>query len=179
MEHGAGCLQICNTSDIDRYMDQVRDAAARIQKWIAAQDGDPLALILRMKFETGGFHPILGHPLNVIEQINQTWTFVAALGAARHLLEMHPDAGGFVLAPGAHAAIDLDIMSEAPGLVAAETFAAVDPKNNDKLKHDLQKLAARNEQYRYIFFMSPRFPGSKRLPQFEQDGIQVWSVDVQ
>ena len=56
-----------------------------------------------------------GHALNVVEQINQTWTFVVALAAARHLLEMHPEAGGYVLAPGAHAAIELDIMSEAPG----------------------------------------------------------------
>lgn len=178
MEHGAGYLVVRNIGDVDRYMDQVRGAAGKIQKWMAAQDGDPLDLLRRMKFETGGFHPILGHPLNVIEQINQTWTFVVALCAARHLLDMHPDAGGFKLAPGAHAALDLDIMSEAPGLVGAETFAAVDPANNDKLKKDLLKLAARPERHRYLFFMSPRFPGFKRLPQFEQGGIQVWSVDV-
>jgi hypothetical protein len=45
-------------------------------------------------------------------------------------------------------------MSEAPGLVGAETFAAVDPRNNKKLELDLQKLAARTEQHRYLFFMS-------------------------
>jgi hypothetical protein len=178
MEHGAGCLLVCNTEDIDRYLGQVRDAAAKIHAWIAAQDGDPLDLLRRLKFETAGFHPILGHPLNVIEQINQTWTFVVALGAARHLLEMHPDAGGFVLAPGAHAAIELDIMSREPGVVGAETFAAVDPKNNNKLKADLLKLAGRTERHRYIFFMSPQFPDFTRLPQFERDGVQVWSVDV-
>lgn len=66
---------------------------------------------------------ISGHALNVVEQINQTWTYVVALAAARHLMEMHPEAGGYVLAPGAHAAIELDIMSEAPGLVGAETVS--------------------------------------------------------
>ena len=45
-----------------------------------------------MKFETAGFHPIQGHALNVVEQINQTWTYLVALAAARHLLEMHPEA---------------------------------------------------------------------------------------
>jgi len=30
MEASAGCLQIYNTSDIDRYMNRVRDASARI-----------------------------------------------------------------------------------------------------------------------------------------------------
>jgi len=64
------------------------------------------------------------------------------------------------------------------GLVGAETFAAVDPANNNKLKTDLSRLAARSERHRYIFFMSPRFPGSKRLPQFEQGDIQVWSIDL-
>lgn len=100
-----------------------------------------------------------------------------ALAAARQLLVLHPEAGGFHLAPGAHASLPLDIMSEAKGLVGAETFAAVDPKNNDKLKKDLVKLASRHERHRYVFFMSPLFPGNQRRSQFERDGIQVWSVD--
>ena len=178
MEHRDCCLTVCTPGDIDRHLDQVRHAAAKIQKWIAAQDGDPLLLLRSMKFEPAGFHPILGHPLNVIEQINQTWTFVVALCATRHLLAMHPDAGGFLLAPGAHAGIELDIMSRTPGLVGAETFAAVHPANNNKLRTDLLKLAPRTERHRYIFFMSPSFPGFKRLPQFEDGGIQVWSVDA-
>jgi hypothetical protein len=84
-----------------------------------------------MKFETIGFHPIENHALNIIEQINQTWTYTVALAAARQLLEL-----------------------------------------------DLKKMAARSEQHHYIFFMSPRFPGARRLTQFERDGVQVWSVDV-
>jgi hypothetical protein len=178
MEHGAGWMVVRNIEDVDRYLGLIRDAAAKIHAWIAAQTGDPLDLLRRMKFETAGFHPIQGHALNVVEQINQTWKYAVALAAARHLLALHKEAGGYVLAPGAHAARALDIMSEAPGLVGAETFAAVDPKNNKKLEMDLQKLAARTEHHRYVFFMSPRFPGFKRLPQLERSGVQVWSVDV-
>ena len=173
MEDSAGCMVVHKIADIDRYLGQVRDVAAKIQAWIAAQNDDPLELLRRIKFETAGFHPIRGHPLNVIEQINQTWTFAVALVAARHLLEMHPEADGYRLAPGAHAAIELDIMSEAPGLVGAETFAAVSPKNNKKLETDLVTLAARNERHRYLFFMSPRFPASRGFPQFERDGVPV------
>lgn len=178
MEHGAGCIVVLNTEDVDRYLGQVRDAAAKIHTWVATQTGDPLDLLRRMKFETVGFHPIHGHALNVVEQINQTWTYLVALAAARHLLEMHPEANGYVLAPGAHAAIDLDIMSVAPGLVGAETFAAVDPRNNKKLEIDLKKMAARTDYHRYVFFMSPRFRGFKRIPQWERNEVQVWSVDV-
>lgn len=130
-----------------------------------------------MKFDTIGFHPLEDRPLNLVEQINQTWTFAVALAAARLLLNLHPDAGGLKLAPGAHAYLELDIMSEVPGYLGAETFAAVNPRNNGKLAADLTKLALRAERHRYVFFMSPMFPGSQRLPQFERDGIEVWSVD--
>jgi lysozyme family protein len=82
------------------------------------------------------------------------------------------------LAPGAYASEPLDIMSGVDGLVGAETFAAVDPHNNNKLARDLAKLAARSEQHRYVFFMSPKYPGAKRWTELESAGVQVWSVDV-
>ncbi|RWP11967.1 MAG: hypothetical protein EOR01_33440 [Mesorhizobium sp.] len=69
-------------------------------------------------------------------------------------------------------------MSEEAGYVGAETFAAVSPRNNGKLVADLPKLAFRPERHRYVFFMSPLFPGNVRRPQFERDGIEVWSVEV-
>jgi hypothetical protein len=171
-------LTVRTNEDLDRYMEKVRESARRVREQIAAQTGDPLDSLRRMKFEQIGFDPIEHHPLNLVEQINQTWTYAVALAAARQLLALHPEAGGFRLAPGAYASIELDIMSEAPGLVGAETFAAVDPKNNNKLKNDLAKMALRTERYRYVFFSSPKFPTAKRLPQFERDGVQVWCVEV-
>ena len=69
-------------------------------------------------------------------------------------------------------------MSEVEALVGAETFAAVDPRNNRKLAKDLLKLGQRPELNRYVFFASPRFPGTTRLPQMERGGVQVWSIDV-
>ena len=113
----------------DRYMDQLRASARRVRDWVATQSDDPLDLLRRMKFDPVGYHPIEDRSLNFIEQINQTRTFAVALAAARQLLALHPDVGGFRLAPGAHASIPLDIMSEAEGQVGAETFAAVTPRS--------------------------------------------------
>lgn len=163
--------------EADHLLAALRASAARAQAWIASQSGDPLDLLRRMKFEQVGFHPLEDRPLNIIEQINQTWTFAVAIAAARQLIELHPDAGGMRLAPGAHASLDLDIMSEVKGYVGAETFAAVNPRNNGKLAGDLSKLAQRHERYRYVFFMSPLFPGNERRQQFERDGVEVWSID--
>lgn len=171
-------LSVRSDEDIDRYLSLVRKSAADAQAWIANQGGDPLDLLRRIKFEPIGFHPVAGHALNLIEQINQTWTFAVALAATRQLLRLHPEAGGYRLAPGAHMALQLDIMSEKAGLVGAETFAAVDPSNNKKLAKDLRKMATRQEEHRYIFLMSPLYPGSARLTKFERNGVQVWSVHV-
>lgn len=100
-----------------------------------------------------------------------------AVSATKQLLILHPDVGGFHLAPGAHASLELDIMSDASGIVGAETFAAVDPRNNRKLFRDLQKLSSRSEKHRYVFFMSPLYPEAGRHQHLERDGVQVWSLD--
>jgi len=173
-----GLLTVRTVADADLLMEKVRTAAASVRDWMAGQTGDPLEILRRMKFEPVGFHPIRGHALNIVEQINQTWTYCVALAAARQLLLLHPDVEGFRLAPGAHACQALDIMSVAEGRVGAETFAAVTPRNNGKLDADLLKLSTRQEEHRYAFFMSPRYPGNKRLQAFEQHGVEVWSVHV-
>ncbi len=171
-------MLITTTSEVDAYIMKVEAAAARTLDWFARQKTSSLDLLKELKFATVGFHPVDGHALNFVEQINQTWTYLAALAATRELLRLHPEAQGFAIAPGAHASQDLDIMSVEPGLVGAETFAAVLPSNNAKLAKDLKKLARRNERHRYVFFLSPKYPGTHRRSQLERDEIQVWSVDL-
>lgn len=173
-----GILLVRSINDVDACLSGVVRSAAKVQQWIAAFSGEPLSMLRHIKFDQVGVHPTTGEPLNVIEQVNQTWTLLAALAAARHLLQLHPEAGGFRLAPGAHAALPLDIMSEREGLVGAETCAVVDPRNNGKLAKDIAKLATRAERHRYAFFMCPQFPGTVRRTELEKDGVQVWSVDL-
>lgn len=172
-------LVIHADEDIDRCMDLLRASAAHVKEWMAGHRGDPLDLLRRMKFDQVGVHPIEGRPLNLVEQLNQTWTYAVALAATRELLRLHPHAGGFKVAPGAHMAIPLDIMSLEDDLVGAETFAAVDPRNNRKLANDLAKMNTRPERHRYVFFSSPRFPELRQLPELEDGGgVQIWSVVV-
>lgn len=171
-------LVITSEADVQRHLALVRQSAKKTRAWIFAHQGDPLSLLRDLKFETVGFHPIEERALNVIEQINQTWTYTVALLAVRKLFELHPEVTAYRVAPGAHMSQPLDIMSAEEGVVGAETFAAVDPANNRKLSKDLQKLTMRPERYRYIFFASPGFPGTKRLPHLEKAGTQVWSVDL-
>lgn len=135
-----------------------------------------MELFRAVKFDPVGFHPFGGHALNVIEQINQTATYLVALEAARLLFDFHPEEPGYVIAPGAHMSHPLDIMSFTKGKVGAEIFAAVDPRNNNKLKKDLIKLATRDESHRYVFFSSPLYQETKRRIELEENRIQVWSI---
>jgi len=173
-----GVLLVRSAAEADELARRVRASATMLQTWIASFGGDGIGLMRALKFDQVGFHPVDGHALSAIEQVNQVWTYLAALSAVRVLIELHPDSGGFKIAPGAHAAQPLDVMSQVDGLVGAETFAAVDPRNNRKLAKDLLKLANRTEAHRYVFFASPLFPGTTRRPPLERHGVQVWSVDV-
>ena len=173
-----GVILVRDAAQADELVRQVRASATKLQAWIASFGGGGIGLLRALKFDQVGFHPLDGHALNAIEQVNQLWTYLAALSAVRVLFKLHPDTGSFSIAPGAHAAQPLNMMSEVEGLVGAETFAAVDPRNNRKLTKDLVKLAQRPELHRYVFFASPMFPGTTRLPQLERGGVQVWSVDV-
>jgi hypothetical protein len=173
-----GVLLVHYAAEADELAGQVRASATKLQFWIASFCGDGIGLLRALEFDQVGFHPLDGQALNAIEQVNQIWTYLAALSAVGVLFGLHPDAGSFTIAPGAHAAQPLDVMSEVEGLVDAETFAAVDPRNNRKLAKDLVKLAGPAEQHRYVFFASPMFPGTTRLPQLERGGVHMWSVDV-
>lgn len=175
---GRNEMLVRTPADAEALMELVRQSARRVHDCVAAQVGDPLDMLERMKFEPVGFHPIEGYELNIVEQINQTWTYAVAIAAARQLLQFHPDAKGFYLAPGAHAARPLDIMSVVENMVGAETCAVAHPRNNGKIEKDVAKLEARTEAHRYAFFMCPKYPRNERHSEFERSGVQVWSIHV-
>ena len=152
--------------------------AEQTLKRINSFAGTPMSFLFTAKFEDLGTHPVSGKPLNFIEQLNQTFTFLAAYEAAKLLFAWHDLPDGLQVYPGAHAprgTLDIEA-NELPGFVGAETFASVSPSNNGKLKKDLSKLSARNEKFRYSFFISPRYPEFCRQKELEVDDIQVWSL---
>ncbi len=66
----------------------------------------------------GGHDPLTGEALNVIEQLNQTFTILVSLRAVERLIEMHPEANGFRLALATSSGRDIE--SVEPDLVAGE-----------------------------------------------------------
>lgn len=168
--------RVRNIAEIEALEAKVRSAAEALPELFAAHSGSGLELVRRMKFEAFGRHPMTGGSLNLIEQVNQTFAMLVTLRAARLLLEWHPDADGFDLVLGPHPGID--ILSVAPGLVAGEAFAAVEPGSNDKLKKDCIKMAACEAQHRYVFFNAPGHSEGPYKGNTPVAGVKVWAVSV-
>ena len=134
-----------------------------------------LHTLWEMKFRPVGCDPLdCDRPLNLIEQINQTFTYIASARAAKLLLHLHPELVPFTLNLGTMGGSDTE--SAQPGSLACEVFAAVSTSSNQKLRKDLAKVGAIVATHRYVFFMCPGFDAG-RQPKLEgRAGIQVWSV---
>lgn len=130
-------------------------------------------LFSKMKFGGIGFDPLNSdRQLNVIEQINQSFTYLASFYALEILFTEYAELAPFRLnlgtAPGS------DIESEC-GELAAEVFAAVAPTSNQKLKKDINKVLETNARLKFVFFMCPNFKLGRQL-KLERDDVVVWAL---
>jgi hypothetical protein len=147
-------------------------ALAELTRSATAKHG--LKALWSMKFSPVGCDPLnADSPLNFIEQINQTFTYLASAKAVEQLLELHPELAPFTVNLGTSPGSDIE---SACGSLAAEVFAAVNTSNNRKLARDRAKVSQTGAQYKYVFFMCPGY-SSGRQPKLErQAGVEVWSV---
>jgi hypothetical protein len=156
---------------------QLLNGAAATATWLRSFSGEPMALLKALRFELVGHDPLTGEPLNIIEQLNQTFTILVTLRAIERLLELHPEADGFRLALGTSSGRDIE--SIASDCVAAEVFSATLPTSNQKLKKDIARLSTDPARYRYVFFASPGFPAGRydKLELKTAPEIQVHAVE--
>ena len=140
---------------------------------LTAPDGG-LELLKRIKFERIGQHPLEDRTLNLIEQVNQTFSLLTCFSALRILFDMFPAIGGFRLHPGAEPGCDVESLK--PGLISAEVFAAVSITNNNKLQKDIRKVVATKATHKYVFFHVPGYTDGRQIQLETVDGIEIWAV---
>jgi hypothetical protein len=162
-------------SDVDEQRLRLLKSAEETAKWLRSYVGDSISLLQQMRFHQVGCCPLTSNPLNVVEQLNQTFTVLCSLRAVEELLALHPEAGGFRVALGASSGRDIE--SVTPGLVAAEVFAATSPSSNNKLNADLKRLSEDSSEHRYVFFSCPNIPKGRQEKR-EKYGIRVHAVQL-
>jgi hypothetical protein len=174
MDHRRPIIQ--TIADAEAMRARVLDGAARTAAWLHTFAGEPMALLTAMRFETVGHDPLTGEPLNVVEQLNQTFTILVTLRAVERLIEFHPEAGGFRLAIGTSSGRDIE--SVVPDLVAAEAFSATNPASNQKLKKDLARLSSDPARHRYVFFAAPGYVAGRQERLETALAIRVHVVEL-
>ena len=174
-------MEIRSLAEIEIFETSIRNAAdlaVRRLRELSTGSSDGLGVLRALKFEPFGRHPLEPRDLNLIEQINQTWTYLVSFRALTFLFERHPEAGGFKLSLGTKSGTD--IVSLVPYAVAAETFAATSPRSNRKLTKDVQKLLrdCPEARARYVFFAAPGFKHERQRLLETASGIEVWAIDI-
>lgn len=146
--------EIHSEETVRQLRGRVHGAAARASAVIVESVGGkrPLEALAALKFDEVGFHPTEERRLNLIEQVNQTFTYLASLAAAERVLHLHPGAAPIRLNLGTSAGYDVESPSQG---VVAEVFAAVRRTNNRKLVKDVAKVSEAEERNKYVFFFCP------------------------
>lgn len=160
--------------DVHLLVDTVTRSAERAIEQVAkvSAGAKGLQVLWSMKFSPIGCDPLdADSPLNLIEQLNQTFTYLATAKALKLLFELHPERAPFTVNLGTSSGSDI----ESEQSLAAEVFAAVNTSNNRKLAKDLAKVGQTPAELKFVFFMCPGYEQG-RQNKLERAGIQVWSV---
>ena len=179
-----------NADDIEELRVQICEAAKKARENLDRLTKDPMEALYKLKLRPSGYKLLERDPNasdNLIEQLNQTFTMLATLAAARRLLDSFPETKYKGLQLNLGRAHGRDIKSKDWNLVEAEVFVAVKPRNNHKLKEDVHRVGESNATYRYVFFHCPDEKSGRR-PDLEdkhkeylgkQPGIKVviWSLE--
>lgn len=141
------------------------------------QESSGLDVLANIKFRRIGCDPLdTGRPLNLIEQVNQTFTYMASVRAVKKLLELHPTLAPFTLNLGTASGSDIESCC---GALSAEVFAAVSTSSNRKLANDLKKVSQTSAKFKFVFFMCPEI-GPGRQPKLERGtDVEIWSVGAE
>lgn len=170
---------IKDKSQLREEREKVKTQARHVVTKLNKLSGDSLNALYKLKFTEFGFDPLDGTDLNLIEQLNQTFHALAVFAAAEIIFDEFKDCGTLRLSPQIDGGVD--IRSVRPNLLAAEVFATVNIKNNNKLYADAKRLNRKEEKAdkRFVFFYDPnrsRNPGLQTDLAKNYRPVEVWAL---
>jgi hypothetical protein len=166
---------IGSLQEVDDYEARVVRAAAVAVERLFTMPERGVDFLRRMRFDEIGRHPLEDRDLNLIEQVNQTYSLLVTFKALRFLFGQHPDVVRYKVTLGP--VRGYDIQSADGEEVVAEVFAAVEPSSNSKVTLDRDKVAKSTGKHKYVFFFCPGYSAGRQA-RYERDGVQVWAVAV-
>ncbi len=148
-------MKIEYKSQLIEEREKVKEQARRALTKLNELNDNSLNALYQLKFEDFGFDPLNGRPLNLIEQLNQSFHALAVFATAEFILDEFKDCGTLTLSPQIDGGVD--VRSAGPIVVAAEVFATVSFKNNNKLYDDAKSLKenVKGADHRFVCFYDP------------------------
>jgi hypothetical protein len=149
----------------------------------AIQKSSPLEALGELKFGQIGCDPLDPHrSLNLIEQLNQSFTYLASFKAAEYLFNSDEhkkqlEKKKIKLNLGTASGSDIEALD---GKLVAEVFATTNITNNSKLKNDIEKvLSVDNADYRYVFFLTNNNQSEAVIhnTKIKYDGVTIICLD--
>ena len=168
---------IVNRKNLSTLIEQLEVSAAKTQSSIKkiASRKDAMTFLFECKFNQSGFNPLDSSiKLNLIEQLNQTFTYLASFKGAEYIFLHHKKVKSLTLNLGT--ASGTDIETDEDGGVVAEVFASVNPSNNQKLKNDINRISLVTAKHRYVFFISPKKELGIYKSTWDVDNVKVISL---
>ncbi len=140
-----------------------------------AADNDAMSFLYECKFHENGFDPLdYSKPLNFVEQLNQTFTYLASFKGAEFIFSKHVDVKSLTLNLGTSKGTDIE--TDDGGGVVAEVFASVKPSSNSKLQDDIQRICFKEAKHKYVFFISPKTEYGVYKSRWDVEGVMVISL---
>lgn len=148
-------ISIHTQQEVDKYIDAIIKSCDITKNSIQSlmNDSEGVDFFHALKFVQIGKDPLNNTPLNFIEQLNQTFTYLVSFEAVKYLCKQYPEHSPFSLNLGTQPGYDI---KSSDNKIIAEVFAATTPTSNDKLNKDCEKLQSNAEAFaRCVFFYSP------------------------
>lgn len=124
----------------------------------------------KLRFENAGRDPLdPNRPLNFVEQLNQTSSYLVTIAATAYLFQCYKASAPFVLTLGPISGYDI---ASSDGTIVAEAFAATNPDSNNKLNKEISKLSSATANHKFVFYFCPGHP--KGVAQV--DGVTIVSL---
>lgn len=132
-----------------RLIAQMEESCAVLHRTVSTET--PVSALQKIKFEKIISDRVFGEPLNFIEHLNQTFTYLVCLYAARTVLERCA-ATSITVNFGTHPGYDV---TSDGGSILCECFASTSVKSNEKLKKDVLRLHESTlASQKFVFFYS-------------------------
>lgn len=170
-------IKISSKSEVECYRSKLVESSIQTRKRLLdmARDNEGINFLIKVRFDKVGCDPLCKERyLNIVEQLNQTFTYLASFLAVERLLDEHPEAIPFTLNLGTSAGSD--IRSSGEGEIVAEVFSAINRNNNQKLNKDIKKVSEKKATHKYVFFMCPGQMEGKQKSHPQYPDVTIWAL---